>query len=247
MSLRLRLLLAFLLPSVMMVVAGIWSSYQMRSLGNWVTAMLDENDRSIRYAVTMREALERLETGLLLRMHGDDKAYEEVSSSAVTEFEEALRLAFANITIPGEGEILSAIDSGFKGFLSALEKTKGKDDPDSFHLLVSPVFSGTKKAISDLRLLNTRAMYETAQNVIDRAARAALPGDLILLAAVVFALLFAWLIQLCYVRPFYHVLQAVERWCSTGRLEIRETEAGGNELSRLVQALQAVAGRGEGR
>jgi hypothetical protein len=88
---------------VMLLMAGVWSSSQMRSLGSRVQAMLDENERSIQYTVRMNEALERLDSGILLRLHGDEATWQAIYRESTTELRNALQDEQNNLTIPMRG------------------------------------------------------------------------------------------------------------------------------------------------
>jgi methyl-accepting chemotaxis protein len=102
------------------------------------------------------------------------------------------------------------------------------------------VFSCAQKLNSNLRLMNSEQMYKTAQSVTDQASRAALPGDLIILAAVIFFLLFAWLTQLYIVKPLRLLINAVQNWKSKGQFEPPEIESK-DEIEQLVNELKAIS------
>ena len=59
MGLRLKILSGFLILVVMLIIAGIWSIYELRTVGSSVQKLLDENYRSINAAKRMILALER--------------------------------------------------------------------------------------------------------------------------------------------------------------------------------------------
>jgi HAMP domain-containing protein len=63
---------------------------------------------------------------------------------------------------------------------------------------------------------------------------------MIIVAAVVFYVLFAWLTQLYMIRPLRRLLHAVETWKSKGRFEAPEAETD-DEIGRLVSALRVVS------
>jgi hypothetical protein len=240
MSLRLKLILGFFIPALMLLVAGFWSSYRIHSLGNQVSIMIDENERSIRYAVKMNEAIERLDSGVLLKIHGDEEAFQNIYKSAATDYHQAFELAQENITLPGEKELLDSLKLLSDEFFHAIEGIGSTDKMEYYRLAISPAFSKTQIAISNLRFFNTEAMYSTIQTIADQADRAALPGDLIILTAIIFMFLFAWLTQVYIVAPFRVILESVKRWGETGHLEDMEIETG-DDFERLAKALHRIS------
>jgi methyl-accepting chemotaxis protein len=242
MSLRMKMLLGFMIPAIMLVTAGVWSSSRMRSIGKEVGDMLDDNDRSIQYAMRMSEAMERMDSAVLLRMQGDENSFLRITASEPVAFAEALRLAKGNITVPGEGAVLDSISYYSDRFLGMIKTDDSLLSMDIYRIQIFPSFEKAQHFISELRRLNSDAMYSTAQKVVDRANRAALPGDLIVLSAIIFSLLFAWLTQLYVVNPIKSVLKAVREWRETGLFKAPEINTN-DELRDLINELYAASAR----
>ena len=59
MGLRTKILSGFLILTMMLVVAGIWSIYELTRVGTSVQRLLDDNYKSINAGKMMIEALER--------------------------------------------------------------------------------------------------------------------------------------------------------------------------------------------
>jgi len=240
MSLRFKLLLGFTMPALMLLSAGIWSSYQMRTIGNRVEEMLSENERSIGYAVKMMEALERLDSGVLLKIQGDEESFQRILSVSSVEFKQNLENAFGNITIPGEKEILDSLRYYSDRFFAVINEFQDNLALETYRMRMFPLFENTQQQISDLRYLNSQALYSVSREVIDRTNRAALPADLIILSAIVFMILFAWLTQAFIVNPLRRVLKAVTKWRKEGEFKPPELESD-DELKALIQELSALS------
>lgn len=240
MSLRIKLILGFAIPSVMMVVVGVWSSVQMRSLGTRVRQMLDANERSIRAAVRMNESIERLDSGVLLRLHGDEATFRKIHSTSVIEFKDALRIATNNVTLPGEKELLDTLHLLSDRYLGAIDAMDSTGDLESYWLSIYPTFKQAQQTLNDLSLRNSEQMYSVAQGVSERAHRAALPGELIIVAAVVFYLLFAWLTQLYMVRPLHQLINSVQNWRTKGRFEPPQFETK-DEIQELTDEISEIS------
>ena len=240
MSLRLKLILGFAIPALMLIVVGIWSSYQMRTLGTQVRDMLDMNERSIRASVQMNEALERMDSGVLLRFHGDEESFLRIFNAAKPEYEQALLAAVNNVTIPGEGELLDTLQTVSKQYFLIVDAVGNTQELKVYWEQVFPIFAQAQKLNSRLRLINSEQMYQIAKGVTGQASRAALPGDLIILAAVLFFLLFAWLTQLYIVKPLRLLIDAVQNWKSKGQFDPPEIESK-DEIEQLASELKAIS------
>ena len=70
MRLRLKILSGFLILAFMLSIAGIWSIYELQSIGTSVQQLLEDNYKSIDASKIMLEALEREDSGILLLLSG---------------------------------------------------------------------------------------------------------------------------------------------------------------------------------
>ena len=239
MSIRIKLILSFVLPSIMLMNAGIWSSFHMRSLGKSVDTMLDENENSIRYAVQMNQSLERIDSGVLLRLQGEENEFQKIYSKEYKLFQESLDSAYGNITLEGEKEILDSLKIYSEGFLKLVDNTSGSTGLQSYRMQMFPLFEKTQQSISDLRLLNSDMMHAVAYDVLDKVNRAALPGDLMAGSAILFIILFIWLTQLYIVNPIIDIQKMTESWRKTGELTLPKISTK-DELQKIVTELDLI-------
>ena len=70
MGLQFKILSGFFILVLMLFIAGLWSIYELNSIGSSVQSILDENYTSIHAAKRMKEALEREDSGVLLLLLG---------------------------------------------------------------------------------------------------------------------------------------------------------------------------------
>jgi len=66
MGLRTKILSEFLILTTMLLIARIWSIYELTRVGTSVQRLLDDNYKSINAANMMIEALERKDSAVLL-------------------------------------------------------------------------------------------------------------------------------------------------------------------------------------
>jgi len=116
MKLRLKILSGFLILALMLSIAGIWSIYELKTIGTSVQELLSDNYKSINAAKTMIEALEREDSGVLLLLLGDWPEGRRIISSADSLFEAAFKIAANNITVPGEQFYVDSIRTKYQAY-----------------------------------------------------------------------------------------------------------------------------------
>lgn len=237
MSLKTKLMLGFLIPAAMWLVVGIWTSVRMRSLGSEVEEMLQDNARSIHYAGQMIEAVERIDSAILLKIGGDETVYRQIFDDAYGTFITVEKLAEGNITVAGEKELLDTIRSSQELFFSKVNHLIDNPGIDKYNLEIYPEFSRLRHYIQRLGTINSESMHATAAGVVDSARRAALPGELVALAAVFFSLAFTWLIQVFVITPLRKIVAVVSEWSPDEKIKLPQIETG-DELQELAEGLE---------
>ena len=122
MGLRFKILLGFFTLAIMLLIAGTWSIYELNSIGVSIPKMLNENYQSIHAAKKMVEALEREDSAILLLLLGKWDEGRSILHSSDSLFNENYKLAYANITIPGEKTHLETINSNYQNYKNLWEK-----------------------------------------------------------------------------------------------------------------------------
>ena len=242
MSIKKKLILGFIIPALMLVVSGAWSSFQMRTIGSQVGKMLTDNDRSIQFAVRMNEALERLDSGILYRMHRDEPAFRRIFTKESSEFSQAYKHAYRNITVAGEKDILDSLEAHSARFFQLVEEIGTAANMEDYRIRMFPEFENTQHFISQLRYINYNEMYAAAQGVIDKAQRVALPGDLMILSAILFSVLFIWLTRISIVDPFLNIAESIRSWRETEKYR-KPLFSNKNEFSEIAEDLSIIASR----
>ena len=246
MGLRSKFLSGFLILAAMLVVAGVWSIYELKNIGQSVQTLLDENYRSIHAAKSMTEALERQDSALLLLLLGKEEEGRSILASAEESFSQAFVVAQNNITIPGEENIIGTINSAYNAYRQLLVHSPGEKFPDGglnwYFEDVHAHFLLVKAAVADLMDLNDRTMYTTARNLEGRAHRATMPGIIAIVSAVLFSLLFSFLVNIYVVTPIIRITEAIKEYLEREKpfaVKI-ETE---DELSLLAASIQNLVER----
>ena len=116
MRLRIRILSGFLTLTMMLFVAGVWSIYELTTVGTSVQRLLDDNYKSINAGKMMIEALERQDSGILLLLSGNWEQGRSTIESADRLFRQGFKIAQNNVTVPGEPAYVDTIESRYKAY-----------------------------------------------------------------------------------------------------------------------------------
>lgn len=249
MRLRTKILLGFLILAGMLLVAGVWSMYSLNSIGLSVQRLLDENYRSITAADRMTQALEREDSGILLLLLGKWEEGHRIIDSAHKSFQEALGEAAGNLTIPGEKEHVGRIEEAYEAYQNLWARpivdTEREGNIAWYLETVHTKFLETKKAVDDLKKLNEGNLYSTASDLKARAERAVVPGTVATIAALVFSILFSYLVNRFMVGPLTKITEAADDFCNTGRPFDIEVDTD-DEIGTLAQAVSRICSPGRG-
>ena len=240
MNLGKKLMLGFLIPVLMLLSAGFWSYHRFNSLSHRVDAMLVENDRSIQAASHMTEALERLDSASLLQLVGEQKEANEIHRDGELLFQESLAIAEGNITIEGEIQIIDSLRTTYENYLSLLNHFQQAPNFVEYKSQINPAFLTVKHQVTRLRTINSDVMYERALYIGRQAYRATLPGMILMIGAVLFTLMFAWLIREHSVKPLRKLLKATDQWLVHGQYRHPEITTG-DEIEELANTLESVS------
>jgi methyl-accepting chemotaxis protein len=192
MKLGTRLLLGYWYLVGLLVVFATVAALSLLSLGRSIGTVLDENSESVQASMAMLDALEHERSALLSRLLGDAGAAADLETSE-RAFLAAVAAAQANITAPGEAEVIASIESGYTEFRAARDLLLGAASEQplvAYQSEALPKLIALKQSVVGLHDLNQRAMVEANQRA-QRAARrqAALLGLLVVIALLSLAFL----------------------------------------------------------
>ena len=112
-TLQTKLLLGLLPTLAILVSLGLWAIIMFYRLGGNIDVILRENFTSILAAEGMKEAIERMDSGLLFAVGGRDQHGRDQFEANHPRFLEHLKVEHANITLPGEGELARSVERLF--------------------------------------------------------------------------------------------------------------------------------------
>ncbi len=241
MSIRIKILSGFIVLSLMLIVAGIWSIYELNSIGTKVRSILDDNYGSIHAAKEMKEALEREDSAILLLLLGKWKEGRTILASADSLFDIKWEFAARNITIEGEHQRLQAIKSKYDEYKKLWERpivdTDKEGNLDWYFNHVHHSFEAVKHSIDALINLNDRSMYNTAVELENKSNRAIMPGIVAISAALIFTFLFTYLINYYIVSPIIRITNRTNQF-KEKRMPYDVKIETDDEIKRLSDAIE---------
>ncbi|MGD8780061.1 MAG: hypothetical protein PVH88_13985 [Ignavibacteria bacterium] len=244
MKLKLKIISGFSILALLLLTAGIWSVIELRSIGDDVNEILDENYGSIVAAKTMKESLEREDSAVLLFLLGHSKDAIDIIIPADSLFLESFNSAKQNITIKGEKGIIDTIAIHYKNYSSLCHNLFAEKEPQidvslyagNYHL----IFNDIKYLIDRLIDMNDKQMYKTGKNAEIRSRRAVMPGIIAIVSAIVFTVLFSYVVNRFMVAPIVEITKNIERLISK-KVPYNYTVATSDEISDLNEALNKLS------
>ncbi len=216
MGLRFKILSGFIFLIVILLIPGIWTIYKLDTIGVSIQKILDDNYASAQAAKSMLEALEREDSGILLLMLGQWENGRSIIEKADQEFEKQLSFAYQNISIEGEHEYLNAIRTKYDKYKNLWKRpivdTNREGNLNWYFEQVHQSFQDVKKEVNKLLKLNENIMYETASDLENRANRAIMPGVIAIISALVFTMIFIYLVNYFMVSPIIRITRAIRKF-----------------------------------
>jgi len=239
MKLRLKILGGFLTMAFMLLIATAWSVIEVRSFGTTFDEALQNNYKSIAAAKSMKEALEREDSALLLLLLENDQRARKILYVADSLFVNNFIVAKSNITINGEEELINAIDEKYSDYKKKWDDVIRNgigNKLDWYFQNTHESFLSLMNSIDELTSLNDNQLYSTAVQVNDRSRRALMPGVIALIAMIVFTILFNYFINLYIVTPIVEITKRAKNFIEH-RTQYDYHVATNDEISKLTDTI----------
>jgi hypothetical protein len=176
-GLRQKLSLGFGGLLVIILIIGIQSIIHLTKLGESIDVILRENYRSVIACQQMKEALERMDSGILFELLGYTQKGDELIRKNELVFEMALQVELNNITIPGEGEKANHLQSLFGQYRTVLKRIEDSKVPinvrrNAYFTDLFPLFLQIKDTAGEILRMNQQNMSDANDLARNRAAAA---------------------------------------------------------------------------
>lgn len=246
-GLRSKLSLGFVGLLAILLAVGVESIDLLDHLGGSIDVILRENYRSVIASERMKESLERMDSGALFALAGEEARGRALVLENRPRFEEALQTALGNITLPGEGEKTQHLRQLFGAYLPVLDRILDPGIPlearrlDYFGRLL-PAFQQIKATAGEISQMNQQNMVEANNRARALAAEAGRRMAVLLLLGTLFAgICIAFLLRSIFT-PLVHLTRAV-RQVEGGDLDVSVPIRSQDEVGELASAFNSMAAR----
>lgn len=244
-GLRHKISLGFGALLLIILVIGAQSLVHLSRLGASIDVILRENYRSVIACQRMKEALERVDSGILFKLLGRAGEGDALIRENEDAFEEALRAELDNITLPAEGEKAALLRGQFAEYQALL---RDLDDaglaPDVRKRLyfekTLPLFHLIKGTADEILQMNQLNMSEANDRARRSAANARNKMYALLGAAVGLALVFIFATRKWILRPIHRLILSADE-IRRGNLDLVVAGGSRDEIGHLSEAFNAMA------
>ena len=219
MKLQYKILSGFGILAVMLLVAGIWSIFQVKYFSESLEEIIGSRYEKIGFAKSINELFERNDRETLLTF------LETVKKPELQKSESSFLSGIAKFNefkINGiEKKLLEELQSEYKTYIKNWETVFAKplttdQKLAAYKKYVEPSFNIVQQRIKKIIEINQAKLISTAQEIKDRTRRAIIPGVVAIIAAIVFTLLFNYFVHQYMIKPIITLKKQVDDFISKG-------------------------------
>jgi signal transduction histidine kinase len=241
---RTKLIAAQLPLVVALAINIVVGSHVTGALGRGSRDILKDNYRSVLAAQSMKEAAERIDSGVMFAVAGDpDRGGAQIDAN-MPKFDREIDAQKQNITEPGEAEATRHLEDTWTAYVQAIAEVRpGLADPElrnHYFPELLPKFLAVKDAADAILAMNQDAMIRKSDNAQELAVHSNTLLVGISLVGLVVALIASSILTTRVLRPLSVVGQTARR-LGEGDLAVRAKVAGTDELAELAHELNTMA------
>ncbi|MFT3692236.1 MAG: ATP-binding protein [Kofleriaceae bacterium] len=238
MNLRTKLALAQLPLVLALGITIVIGSLVAQALGRGAETILKDNYRSVLAAQRMKEAAERVDSGVVFMVVGrSDQGLTQIREN-LAKFETELSAQEQNITEPGERDATTKLRAAWTDYQAAV--LAAKPDSQVYFDKLLPKFLTVKDAADAVLTMNQDAMMTKSDRAEALATRSNTTLLLVSIAGLVVALVAAAVLTTRVLRPL-NVLGQTARRLGEGDLVVRARVASKDEIGELARELNTMA------
>lgn len=239
-GIRHKLMLGFGGLLGIVVVMGLLTMLQIRDLGQAIDVILKENYRSVLACQEMKESLERMDSGILFTLAGNESEGSKLITEYTSAFRTALEAELGNITLPNEHEMSLRIQTLFNEYLLSIPlitqtQRSLEDRQSAYFSTVQPLFleiKATAQKILDMNQKNMSDANDAARHMAGSAHRNMLIAITI---SAVLAVLYSYLTHRWILHPINKLITSTNE-IRSGNLDLVLEEGSRDEIGRLSES-----------
>jgi two-component system, NtrC family, sensor histidine kinase KinB len=244
-SLRTRLRLGLGAMVAALAILSVAAVLSLDRLGGAVATILRENYASVILCEQMKEALERQDSAALFAAVGHERIADPMLAENRRSFDAAFTREQENLTVPGEAELVREIGELYRDYVASVDGVfAGPAEARSaaYFRELLPRFTGIKGRVQNVLRLNQTSMENADHQAKQLARRTVRAAILVSLAAVLFALWFAWRLPRSITKPIEELTRSA-RAVGEGDLDVVVEEPDMTELAALAVAFTRMTAR----
>jgi two-component system, NtrC family, sensor histidine kinase KinB len=244
-GLRQKISLGFGALLIIIVVIGTQSVLHLSRLGASIDVILRENYRSVIACQQMKEALERIDSGILFVLLGHAREGNDLIRDNQAAFEESLKAALNNITLPAEGEKAARLRDLFGQYETLLKRVLDPAQPGDLRKQVYftdllPLFGQIKNQADEILQLNQQNMSDANDHARRSAASARRQMYILLSVGIALAVAFIFFTRRWVLRPIHRLIQSADE-IRRGNLDLVVASDSRDEIGHLSEAFNTMA------
>lgn len=237
-SLRQRLRLGLTILATLLALISIAAVASLNRLGSAVATLLRENYLSVVACEQMKEALERQDSAAIIAAAGRDEVARPILSAQRPTFRKSFEVEAANITLPGEGELVETVRRDYDGYVREVDRVLGEPPArrlDLYFQELLPRFDALRTTLERIQQMNRDNMQAADRDAKALARSTVNVAVAIAAAAVLFAAWFSWWLPQTLTKPVEHFAAAAHA-IGEGNLEVAVPAVPVQELEPLAAA-----------
>jgi two-component system, NtrC family, sensor histidine kinase KinB len=239
-GIRQKLMLGFGGLLGIVVIIGVMTMIQLSDLGRAIDVILKENYRSVVACQDMKESLERIDSGILFTLAGNEAEGNKLITEYTSGFRLALDTEFGNITLPGEREMSHQIKTLFDEYIMSIPlvtiaQGSLQERQAAYFSTLQPIFLKIKETAQTIMTINQKNMTE-ANNAARHRAKSAHRSMLIaIIVCAILAALFSYLANKWILLPINKLIESTNE-IRAGNLDVVLQKASRDEIGRLSES-----------
>jgi two-component system, NtrC family, sensor histidine kinase KinB len=244
-GLRQKLSLGFGGLLLILLIIGSQSIIHLSELGSAIDVILRENYRSVIACQEMKEAIERMDSGILFIFGGEKQQGADLIEKNEAAFDKALQSELNNVTLPGEGERAHRLQDLFNEYKVRLRETeawKGSAEGQrhSYFNTLLPLFQKIKGTADEILRMNQKNMSDANDRARSSAASAKRRMYILLLIGMMLAVAFVLFTGKWVLDPVNRLIRSAEE-IKGGNLDLVIPSSSRDEIGRLSAAFNEMA------
>jgi signal transduction histidine kinase len=212
-GIRQKLMLGFGGLLAFIVVISVLTIRQVDRLGQAIDVILKENYHSIILCQDMKESLERIDSGILFILAGNELEGNRLIHDNTLKFRSSLDAELGNITLPGEKEKAERIKTRFADYIHAIplisesHKSLQSRQIDYFSEL-QPLFQELKNLAQGILVMNQKSMVDASETAKRLATYAHKRMILVVVVSAFLSLLFSYFVHRWILKPIFRLIES---------------------------------------